>query len=378
MQNWIILRALSHPLCAEPDITKLLSQSDVTNHLIDCAKSVTKGVSKDNLVLLHKCFFQTENGDILIDANTCEKIVSIMCKSLSDDAYISLDNCASFLAQIMPVICGDDKMKTLQHQMFLTLFEFSVCKIVSINMFQCIAQFLSNISFYHQISDDLSEDTLWEVTTSWQDSLSSNDLFLDESLMLACSRIVNKKICLEANHQLQITNLESLSDIITKLILCSTECISDEKDKLEKIEKIIDIILNHNSKSMKETSNALAHFCSFIEVMNGIFSTRKMESLKDTHILQDGNIINYLILSILKLNITFKMSFSIKKDKKTPPVKESETADDEVEEEYTEDYCDVEEGLIKTWSDEIYDQILDVVYATSIGDILLYNLSNVS
>lgn len=132
VQNWIILRLLSHPLSTEPNIANLLHESNVIKHLLRCANSVVNGDTKDNLNLLHKCFFQNDSGDILIDPPTCEKIIDVISIPLTDESHSDvLDTCASFLAQIMPVIFSDDEKKNLQNSMFLKLFNFSVNKVVS-------------------------------------------------------------------------------------------------------------------------------------------------------------------------------------------------------------------------------------------------------
>lgn len=51
-----------------------------------------------------------------------------------------MDQCASFLAQIFPVICSDAEKAELQRKIFLSLFEFSIL---------------------NELSDHLSDDTLW-------------------------------------------------------------------------------------------------------------------------------------------------------------------------------------------------------------------------
>lgn len=132
----------------EPDITKLLTLNEVTDHLIDCARAVSNGVLKENLIILHKCFFQTESGDILIDTRTCERIVDIMCEPLNDPSKVNaLDSCGSFLAQIMPVICSDEKKKHLQCKIFIIMFEFSLQKVVSVK-FSLVCFYITNIFYF--------------------------------------------------------------------------------------------------------------------------------------------------------------------------------------------------------------------------------------
>lgn len=133
VQSWVIARLLSHPLCVEPDITKLLGQPNVRKVLLKCAQSVADGDTKDNINFLHKCFFQNEAGDILIDGETCRAIIEVIAAAFDDSGRLGiLDTCASFLAQIMPVICSDEAKKDLQNFMFLKFFEFSVNKNVSL------------------------------------------------------------------------------------------------------------------------------------------------------------------------------------------------------------------------------------------------------
>lgn len=144
VQTWVIARLLSYPLCTELDVTKLLVNPNVTKILVKCANDVINGDTTDNINFLHKCFFQNDAGETLIDSGTCEQIVHVIASVLTDDSKLGvLDTCASFLAQIMPVICSDDNKKILQHFMFITFFEFSVNKSVSEN--NSVSQFPKNI-----------------------------------------------------------------------------------------------------------------------------------------------------------------------------------------------------------------------------------------
>lgn len=137
VQNWILSRILSHPLCIDPDVVNFIGQPSVIELLVKAARAVANGSATDNINLLHKCFFQNEAGDILIDCNTCEQIADIVLAPLNEEepADEVLDTCASFIAQIMPVVCGDDKKKSTQTNIFLSLFALSCHKTVSIIYF---------------------------------------------------------------------------------------------------------------------------------------------------------------------------------------------------------------------------------------------------
>lgn len=141
VQNWILSRILSHPLCVDPDVVQFIGQQSVIELLVKAAKAVTDG-SSENINLLHKCFFQNESGDILIDCNTCEQIANILLEPLSAEEPNEevLDTCASFLAQIVPVVCGDGQKKSIQKNLFLSLFALSCHKVVSERYAALVAQ----------------------------------------------------------------------------------------------------------------------------------------------------------------------------------------------------------------------------------------------
>ncbi len=84
VQTWFLARLLSHPLVMEPNVTKLIGQPGVTKILLKCANAILDGDTKENLNFLHKCFFQNENGEILIDNATCDGIVRILAKAFND------------------------------------------------------------------------------------------------------------------------------------------------------------------------------------------------------------------------------------------------------------------------------------------------------
>lgn len=366
VQSWIIMRALSHPLCMEPDITKLLKMKEVTDHLVDCAKNVSNGIFKENLIILQKCFFQTEDGGILIDVETCEKIVDIISEPLQDESKkSSLDSSGSFLAQIFPVICSDPQKKKLQQKMFLHMFEFSV---------------------RNEVSDDLSEDTMWEVTTAWQDALSSDDITMDEYLLENCIKILNAKMESTSIEKTKITEMDRLSEIISKLIVCSTECKSNNADKLCAIDDLTRKLLLENKKDKIFFEN----ISQFIELMKG--------NLLQTNIIDTPNIDfnesldSYIKQNVFSLDVIAKLSCNIKKLSKKEPVKIRDDDDEldnaEIEfselnkvaadDEITEDYCDMDENLLKSWTDGICEKFLSIIYNISTLDVLLMNSKNLS
>lgn len=361
VQSWIILRALSYPLCMEPDITKLLKMSEVTEHLVECARQASNGVYKENLIILQKCFFQTEDGNILIDVKTCAKIVEVMCVPLSDESKITqMDQCASFLAQILPVICSDEKKKELQQKIFLSLFEFSIMK---------------------ELSDELSEDTLWEVTTAWQDALSSDDLTMDDFLLSACAKIVTERIENFSIDKMTINGIGRFTEIVAKLIICSTEQDSSAK-KSEFVEKMAKQILI--SKCVNDTF--MENLSLSIELMHGgVVQNTIVDVLKPNCFTESLD--TYLKHKIFNLEVITKLSCNIKKNKggesEMPRVEDEMQPGDEIEfiemrnqtqeEEITEDYCDMDENLLKEWTETIFEKFFDVCYGQATLNVIMIN-----
>lgn len=353
VQYWVLSRILSHPLCTSPDVLRLLTYATVNEMLVKTAQNVVTGKNvTDSVNLLHKCFFQTENGDILIDCKTSAGIIETLSQSLTDttaDERI-LDTCASFLAQIMPVICSDANKKEQQINMFVRLFRLSVNREISSNL--------------------LSEDTLWEVVTSWQDALSSNDIALDDSLIDICSDIVQDGLeQLLRNGHGAITDIESLAEIGSKLILCSIEC-SDIDAKTDRANEMIDNLFGKCAESYRSIVNDVQHVCTFIELVSGQFSVSR---LNDEGSLIDGEIgeriSSMMHLAIYKFETIFKMTCNVKKCQKAEETTEPTATDDE----HTEDYCDLGESLLKQWPDRLYDDALDAIYVATLTNTLANN-----
>lgn len=354
VQYWILSRILSHPLCTSPDILRLLSHSTVHEMLLKTAQNVVadKNVT-DSVNLLHKCFFQTENGDILIDCLTSAGIVEILSQTLTDttaDEHI-LDTCASFLAQIMPVICSDPKKKELQIKMFVRLFRLSVNREISTKL--------------------ISEDTLWEVVTSWQDALSSNDIELDDNLMEICSDIVRDGLdqLLDNGNGGALADIESLAEIVSKLILCSIECCDNEAKSMQAT-KIIDTLLGKCEKSYRSIVNDVQQACTFIEMVGGRFGGGRLNDEASIVGGDIGKCISSMVqIAIYKFETIFKITCNVKKCLKSDETIEPASNDDE----HTEDYCDLDETLLKQWPDRLYDDALDAIYVTTLCNPLLDN-----
>ncbi|XP_055609013.1 E3 ubiquitin-protein ligase listerin [Uranotaenia lowii] len=358
VQSWLILRALSHPLCQDPNIAQFLMQPQVGDNLIQCARDVTRGDTKENMILLHKCFLISASGEVLIDPGTCERIVETLTSPLKNDCEIELkDTCASFLGQIMPVICGDERQKGLQRKMFALLFEFSA---------------------ENSVSDYLSEDTLWEVTTAWQDALSGEDLELDEGLISQCLGIVDKELKVFAEMEsLSLERFEKLAEICTKLALCSTE--SDKRNESKRCKKIDVIFGGLMAKGIDERNanrTALQRLAIYEELLSGRWITKTANYSSDFSLKAfNSSLQGLLVQELFCLNMIYKLSCNPKRKKKA---NESSQMDHDGEEDDDMDVDEDEENLIHCWSELIFENFLSVIYSIAVGDTFLYSTLELS
>uniref|UniRef100_A0A182YKS9 E3 ubiquitin-protein ligase listerin n=1 Tax=Anopheles stephensi TaxID=30069 RepID=A0A182YKS9_ANOST len=366
VQSWIILRALSHPLCQEPNIRLFLSQPEVASNIIECAVGVASGNTKDNMILLQKCFFVASNGEILIDPETCRKIIQTVTNPTQDASKPELhDGCISFLAQIMPVICGDARLTELHRTLFCTLFEFSV---------------------HHVVTEQLSEDTLWEATTAWQDALAGEDIELDDTLIAQCMGTIDDRLCTLAaardEEQDVLMLLEKVAEIAAKLIACATESSKHDKPKrYQQIDAMLKQLFEKRMTEVRGQTEEIAHLAEYIELLQGRLITQQSKCDTAPTLSKDQFVVcmsNTLMRALCAVGIVLKLSC---KSKLTPTKSEPSEGMD-VDEPPAEDDMDVCEGsddaneelwILHSWSDLIYEKVLSVIYLASVGDTVLYS-----
>lgn len=382
VKNWTLSRLLSHPLCTEPEVGRLLSQPIVTAQILKNAEEMAAGKTSETVNLMHKCFFQTESGDILIDNKTCESIIEILCNALSsttatvdvDDAV--LDTCVSFLAQIMPVICGDQQKGSIRDRMFVKLFGLCIDK-------ERLAM--------------LSEDTLWEAITSWQDALSSNDIQLTPALLETCAELIeNSMNAIIADSTVTANNIESVAEITSKLLSCSIERFEDDDElKYQNADEILASIFTKLEKQYTEYFNGCLQACTFIELLNGGITAvpailQHLENdLGAIDVYRNANAL--LKLATFKFRVVFNLTCTVPKSRKSSESEseaENENGNDvanrpehidekptTLEEEHTEDFCDMNESLLKKWSDKIYEEIFGAIHLGGLFNSFLDNFN---
>nr|NP_730427.1 listerin E3 ubiquitin protein ligase 1 [Drosophila melanogaster]Q9VW09.2 RecName: Full=E3 ubiquitin-protein ligase listerin; AltName: Full=Listerin E3 ubiquitin protein ligase 1; AltName: Full=RING-type E3 ubiquitin transferase listerin [Drosophila melanogaster]AAF49146.2 listerin E3 ubiquitin protein ligase 1 [Drosophila melanogaster] len=325
VQNLLLHRLLSYPLCAEAAVRQMLSGPETCEMIARIAEEVVVDNDREKLNLLHKCFFQTDTGDILINAKTVDKILLSMCGPLEqpvvDDA---VEVCGSFIAQIMPVICSNNNSSLhVRQHIFLKLFKFSL---------------------EHRPEDYLSEDTLWEITTCWQDGLSSKDIEIDDDMLKCCAGIVEE---LANSAELKADTLDGMAEAMAKFVICSTENIEDEYKRLERIDETLTALLETPLKTTDKVQQFENH-CVLLEALHGSVTAGVPF---ENACLSRNEILPLLQRSTLNFSTIYKLVYQF------PPPQDTNDPEDEL----TEDYCDPNADVLKKWNEPLIAELLQCI-----------------
>jgi E3 ubiquitin-protein ligase listerin len=202
---------------------------------------------------------------------------------------------------------------------------------------------------------------------------------MDELLLAACSRIVAERIENISMDKMTVPHMERFTEIVSKLVICSTEQESD--GKLAVVDKLIGKLLARCAANELFMDN----LSLTIELMHGGIVLRDAENVPDREYLDALD--TYLKHQIFNLEVIIKLTCNIKKSERREmgrdatedmePGDEIEFAELQAqaqEEEATEDYCDMDENLLREWSEAIFVEFLDVCYAAAVLDVQLMNV----
>ncbi|EDW69877.1 E3 ubiquitin-protein ligase listerin [Drosophila virilis] len=338
VQNLLLHRLLSYPLCTEPAVRQMLASPDTCTIITRIAEEVVVDNNRDKLNLLHKCFFQTDTGDILINTATVDKILLAMCVPLEETtASDMVEVCGSFIAQIMPVICSKENSSlAVRQQVFLRLYKFSL---------------------EQPASDYLSEDTLWEITTCWQDALSSKDIEINDELLKSCALIVEE---LALNTELNASSLDGMAEAMAKFVICSTENIADEVERLSRIDETMVALLSSEVK----TADSVLQFEQHCVYLDTLYSSKSAGVPFESAAFDELKILPLLRRAALNFATICKLVCRV--DNPQLPQQSNEGED-----ELTEDYCDPNANLLKQWSECLILEVLQCMQVAGAADAWL-------
>lgn len=318
----------------------MLSQPEAIDLVINVANEAICENSKNCFNLLRKCFFQTDSGDIPINSKAVDSILEIVSRPLISDNKMEhlMDSCGSFIAQIMPVICsGENSSPHVQREIFLKLFKFSI---------------------EHSPDDFISEDTLWEISTCWQDTLSSKDILTDTKLLQCCKAVVEN--CLQKEN-LTFESIDSIAGAITQFVICSTEHITEEENCFQQIDITINEFLRHNEDTLRKI-NKTQELCLFLEGLQAkvvVDEELHSDCMKHTETIQAYHQV------LLNSCILYKLICK-------PGIGQIHSSYENLDNE-DNDQCsdDAIKNAAKPWSDTLYNETLRCIGMASVADAFL-------
>lgn len=191
-------------------------------------------------------------------------------------------------------------------------------------------------------------------------------------MLKQCAEIINAKL---ANvEETTVERIENISEIVAKLILCSIERIDDESAKCQRADQIIEAIFDQRSRNYRSKQSYAEHVCLFLDSLNGLLSVPDLGSrLGTTECMKTVETIDSFVkLAAFRFGVIFKITCSVKKHRPAQVTNGEHDDDDETgDDEYTEDFCDIDENLVKTLSPNLSDEILSGIHVAAMSDTLL-------
>lgn len=226
---------------------------------------------------------------MLIEKSTINGILEVINTCILNPVKYpqTIDTCASLAAYISTTLCTDEFALTFGTDLLLSLFSLD-CKI-------------------NEPTDDLSQDTLWEVQTAWHDGITtlSSTLSKDDfkTYTFKFSSLIKQFVL---NSNTDCVNIPHFTDIIANYLL------SSYKNQPMLIENVFDIFFNQNC--LNKWENDIKKLCTCSEYLNGnLYSDRvldvKME-INDTDI-EKFFIWKNLEISVLTHSLNDSDSFKI-------------------------------------------------------------------
>ncbi|GLV42170.1 Listerin E3 ubiquitin protein ligase 1 [Carabus blaptoides fortunei] len=334
---WCVTKALSHPFCNDTTIQNWLTTDPVSKLLISITESMLNDeVSPDKSLLLKKALTQNVDGEFYISKNACQQIMIIFCGCLlSPSEYqFTIDTCASFAAQLAASVYTEKTLLTYGDQLILALFSLSC-----------------NVNYD---SDTLSKDTLWEVTTAWQDILS---IFTADELTTEFDNIIWKftKIV----HNEFMSNSSELIERLTTVIVGLIKCIQQNTGCINRLSQITNSVLNLPGV-IRSVKDQMTDICNCIRIIRGDLSWT-LQCPVPENILQivpdEKLIMNYLMWNRFVINVL------------TVLFKKTDIQDEETDE------CDDEgeEPIMKHSTDDVNNLIKSALHSYTVAKIFIDN-----
>lgn len=195
-----------------------------------------------------------------------------------------------------------------------------------------------------------------------------------------------------ADSNVTVQHIESVAEITSKLIVCSIERFEDDDElKYQNADQILGSIFTKLEKQYSEYFNGCLQACTFIELLNGGITAvptilQHLENdLGAIDVYRNANAL--LKLATFKFRAVFNLTCTVPKSRKSSEsesgnehddTKHHDPADEKpttLDEEHTEDFCDMNESLLKKWSDKIYAEIFGAIHLGGLFNSFLDNFN---
>lgn len=199
------------------------------------------------------------------------------------DYPFTIDVCASFAAQLSSTLYTEQTLLTYGDQLILALFSLSCCS-----------------NFDEEI---ISKDTLWEVSTAWQDILvtliSANLLTEFENILWKFKKVIENEFmkCDSTNYLV----IERLSTVVVDLFHCALQ--TDAKNNL--LDQITNSLLTLPA-NLRSTKQQVVNICNCARIITGDLSWVDQNPLPQNilnEIWDHSTIVKYLLWHEFIINV---------------------------------------------------------------------------
>lgn len=279
------------------------------------------------------CFDVFVFKDLYISKEACQEIMIIFCNCLLSprDYKCTIDVCASFAAQLSTTLYTEQTLLTYGDQLILALFSLSC-----------------SINYDPEI---ISKDTLWEVSTAWQDIITiliTCEQITDfENIMWKFTKILHNEFMTNDN----CSTIERLSSVTIDLVKCVNQ-IDNSTKLLNKITNTIMVMPN----TLRPIKQQMTHICTCASIFSGELSYLENSPVPEDILKQtwnEENIVKYFNWYQFVVSV---VSSLFKKEQQNGS-SEDDTPDD----------CD--EAILEENTDEIDSLIVDTLQAYTVGKL---------
>ncbi|CAG9822593.1 unnamed protein product [Phaedon cochleariae] len=215
--SWAISEALAHPHNKDPIIHNWLKTERVSDFLVSIVDLEINDKCPPELgILLKLALTENDEGELFVESTAIAKIIDKLVQVLKNhpDHPITADSCASLAAYVSAIVYTETLLLSYNDTLLLALFHLS-----------CNSQIDNDI---------ISEETMYEVNSAWQDALSllAKALPREDSLKLTSklAEVVKREfsaIDLEENklNHLVVVDVNALRAIYRSLPLALSDFI---------------------------------------------------------------------------------------------------------------------------------------------------------